>query len=77
MRTAILASGSGDKTVKIWHLAKKEPETLKRHGEYSWSGSVNSVAFSPDSKKLASASDDKTVKLWDVLTAKEICGFQS
>ncbi len=58
-----LASGSDDKTIKIWHLANKEPHTLKGHGESSWSGGVNSVAFSPNGKTLASGSDDKTIKL--------------
>ncbi len=33
----MLASGSDDKTIKIWHLANKEPRTLKGHGEFSWS----------------------------------------
>src|SRR5262249_53240542 len=61
-----LASGSGDKTIKLWDVATgKEMASLKGHTGY-----VFSVAFSPDGKTLASASGDKTVKLWDVALSK-------
>jgi len=59
-----LASGSDDKTVKIWDSATgKELLTLQGHAAGVWS-----VAFSPDGQRLASGSDDKTVKIWDSAT---------
>ncbi len=60
-----LASGSQDKTIKLWDVAGgKNIATLRGHSD-----DVESVAFSPDGKTLASASDDKTIKLWAVATA--------
>jgi WD40 repeat protein len=62
----VLASGSQDKTIRLWDVATaKSIATLKAH-----SGSVESVTFSPDGKTLASASDDKTIRLWDVASGK-------
>jgi WD40 repeat protein/tRNA A-37 threonylcarbamoyl transferase component Bud32 len=61
-----LASGSVDKTIKLWDVKTgKLRYTLRGH-----SGSVRSVAFSPDGQTLASGSGDWTIKLWDVKTGK-------
>ncbi|MEH1977938.1 MAG: ribosome assembly protein 4, partial [Nostoc sp.] len=63
-----LASGSGDKTIKLWDVSTgKAIKTLTGH-----SSLVNSVGFSPDGKTLASGSYDNTIKLWDVSTGKAI-----
>ncbi|KAK7571598.1 hypothetical protein V3481_018809 [Fusarium oxysporum f. sp. vasinfectum] len=59
-----LASGSYDKTVKIWDTTTGAcMQTLKGHSDW-----VRSVAFSADSQRLASGSYDKTVKIWDAVT---------
>ncbi|KAL2888317.1 Vegetative incompatibility protein HET-E-1 [Ceratocystis lukuohia] len=56
-----LASGSCDKTIKIWDAASGTClQTLEGHGD-----SVRSVAFSNNGQRLASGSDDSTIKIWD------------
>jgi WD40 repeat protein/tRNA A-37 threonylcarbamoyl transferase component Bud32 len=56
-----LASGSTDRTVKIWDTTSGlELLTLKGH-----TGLVTTVCFSPDGTRLASGSWDKTVKVWE------------
>ena len=63
-----LASGSDDKTIKVWDVTRKE-EILTFQGHSGW---IWDVAFSPDGKTLASSGDDKTIKLWDLSTGEEI-----
>ena len=58
----VLASGSGDKTIKLWSLPGGQlVTTLTGH-----SNSVFSLAISPDGKVLASGGGDKTIKLWSL-----------
>jgi WD40 repeat protein len=58
----LLASGSRDKTIKLWEVASGSlVRTLTGHTD-----SVFSVAFSPDGRLLASGSDDNTIRLWDI-----------
>ncbi|MGB8686247.1 MAG: CHAT domain-containing protein, partial [Microcoleus sp.] len=67
-----LASGSYDKTIKLWDVTTgKAIRTLLGHSDV-----VSSVSFSTDGKTLASGSGDKTIKLWDVTTGKAIRTLQ-
>lgn len=55
------ASGSTDRTIKIWNL---ERESLERTLTQS-SDQIDSIAFSPDGQWLAGGSLDGTVRIWN------------
>jgi WD40 repeat protein len=64
----IIASGSLDRTIKLWDLATgRLVQTIKQH-----SGAVTCVTFCQDGETLASSSanPDGTIKFWDVHTGK-------
>ena len=69
----ILASGGGDKTVRLWDInTGSEIYSLKSHKKW-----VSSVAFSPNGEIIASGSADRTVIIWDLNTGIKIRTFDS
>jgi WD40 repeat protein/transcriptional regulator with XRE-family HTH domain len=68
-----LATGSSDKTARLWDLVTGETiRVFSGHTE-----EVGGVAFSPDGKNLATASRDGTVRLWDVATGQTLKIFSA
>ena len=61
-----MASGSKDRTVRLWDTTIGElQKTLIGH-----SRRINKVLFSPDGQTLISTGWDGTVRLWDTVTGK-------
>lgn len=55
-----IASGSADKTIKLWHLSTGELlGTFTGHTH-----TVTAVAFTASGEMLVSGSLDKTIKIW-------------
>ena len=63
----LLASGSEDRTVRLWEVARRQGVATFRHRR-----TVYAVSFSPDGSILASGSGDETVGLWDVASRTEL-----
>jgi len=64
----ILATGSRDKSIKLWDFQSGlEIRSLIGHDH-----TVNGLSFSPDGLYLATSSADGTARIWDVITGKEV-----
>lgn len=80
VKRTLIATGSWDRSIKVWDLDTKEilhdlggPEhTNTSMNSYGHSNTVCDLSFSPDASVLASASDDETVRLWNMMNGHEI-----
>ncbi|NQZ62258.1 WD40 repeat domain-containing protein [Crocosphaera sp.] len=70
--SVLLASGSSDRTVRVWDIKKKSSIVFEGHKDNGWFPSVNCVAFHPHKNIVASGSKDKSIKLWSLETQTEI-----
>ena len=69
----LLASGSDDKTLRIWDLQTKKPlHILEGHSDQ-----IVHVEFSPKGNKILTGAADKTARIWDVKAGKEILKIES
>ena len=64
-----IASGSRDKTVRVWDAQKGESEVM---AEMRHSNSVLLVTFSPNGQYIVSGGFDNVVRIWDALTGHPI-----
>ncbi|CBQ73553.1 probable platelet-activating factor acetylhydrolase ib alpha subunit [Sporisorium reilianum SRZ2] len=60
-----VATGSRDKTIRLWDSAGQCLKTLVGHDNW-----VRGLAFSPNGKHLLSVSDDKTMRIWELKTGR-------
>jgi len=61
----LVASGSADKTIKLWKL--HTGQELRTIQDTDW---LKSVAFSPDGQTLAGGNNDGTIKIWQLDTVR-------
>jgi WD40 repeat protein len=64
----LLASGSGDRTIRLWDVAQRALSGRLLDGN---SGGVNCVRFL-DNSTLVSGSSDGSIRLWDLVSRQPI-----
>lgn len=61
----VLASSSGDFTVKLWDIEQGKDRLVLKHPEI-----VQSLSWSPDGAQLVTTSRDKKLRIWDTRMEK-------
>jgi len=61
-----LASGSRDKTIKVWEV-KNSRCVITLIGHDNW---VTDLCFHPSGRYLLSVSDDKSLRVWDLSSGR-------
>src|SRR5258706_306234 len=66
---ACVATGSEDKTIRIWDAESGATVGEPLTGHHGW---VISVAYSPNGKYIISGSFDRTIRIWDAETGAPV-----
>lgn len=57
----VLASSSGDFTIKLWDVESERPKLTLRHADI-----IQSLSWSADGSQLVTTCRDKKLRIWDV-----------